>query len=115
MLYSFTDWCARSSKTGLHFVGLENYIEIFTSKKNYADGIYHTIAFTLISNIVKLIPALFLAILLQEGIRGKGLYRTLFYLPSILPFVIIGIVFKSVLNYNTGLLNSSLEFYNLDS
>ena len=72
VLYSFTDWCARSSKTGLHFVGLDNYIEIFTSNKNYADGIYHTLMFTLISNIVKLIPALFLAILLQEGIKGKG-------------------------------------------
>ncbi len=113
VLYSFTDWSARTSVTGLGFVGLENYIEIFTSKKNYADGIYNTLRFTLVSNVVKIIPALFLAILLQEGIKGKGIYRTLFYLPSILPFVIIGIVFKSVLNYNSGLLNHSLEFLQL--
>lgn len=113
VLYSFTDWSSRTSVNGLHFVGLQNYIEIFTSEKDYGAGIAHTLMFTVISNIVKLIPALFLAILLQEGLRGKGLYRTIFYLPSILPFVIIGLVFKSVLNYNTGLLNSALDFFQL--
>lgn len=109
VLYSFTDWSSRTSVNGLHFVGLQNYIEIFTSNKDYASGITNTLMFTVVSNIVKLVPALFLAILLQEGIKGKGIYRTLFYLPSILPFVIIGLVFKSVLNYNTGLLNTVLE------
>ena len=109
VLYSFTDWNSRTSVNGLHFIGLQNYIEIFTSNKDYASGISHTLMFTVISNVVKLIPALFLAILLQEGIKGKGVYRTLFYLPSILPFVIIGLVFKSVLNYNTGLLNMILD------
>ncbi len=113
ILYSFTDWSSRSSVNGLHFVGLQNYIDIFTSNKDYGSGIGHTLMFTVISNIVKLIPALFLAILLQEGLKGKGLYRTIFYLPSILPFVIIGLVFKSVLNYNTGLLNSILDVIHL--
>jgi raffinose/stachyose/melibiose transport system permease protein len=107
--YSFTDWSAYSANTGVKFVGLQNYIDIFTSNKDYVSGITNTLMFTVISNIIKLIPALFLAILLQEGVKGKGLYRTLFYLPSILPFVIIGLVFKSILNYNTGLLNMALE------
>lgn len=49
----------------------------------------------------------------QEGLRGKGLYRTLLYLPSILPFVIIGLIFKSILNYNTGLLNTILDALHL--
>ncbi len=111
--YSFTDWNSRSVLNGTHFVGLQNYIEIFTSDKNYMDGIGHTLMFTVASNIVKLIPALLIAIMLQEGLRGKGLYRTLMYLPSILPFVIIGLIFKSILNYNNGLLNAILETLHL--
>lgn len=111
--YSFTDWNSRSVLNGTHFVGLQNYIEIFTSDKNYMDGIGHTLMFTVVSNIVKLIPALLIAIMLQEGLRGKGLYRTLMYLPSILPFVIIGLIFKSILNYNNGLLNAILETLHL--
>lgn len=112
--YSFTDWSARSITKGIHFVGFDNYIEIFTSDKDYVKGILNTLKFTVISNVVKLVPAFFLAILLQEGVRGKGVYRTLLYLPSILPFVIIGIIFTSVLNYNHGLLNMILEALHLD-
>lgn len=112
IFYSFTDWNARSMGE-VNFVGLKNYIEIFTSDKNYLSGIGHTLMFTIVSNIVKLVPALFLAIMLQEGLKGKNFYRTILYLPSILPFVIIGITFKSVLNYDTGLLNGFLDAVHL--
>lgn len=112
--YSFTDWSSRSAMDGTHFVGLKNYIEIFTSDTNYAAGIKHTLMFAVISNVVKLIPALLLAVMLQEGLKGKGFYRTILYLPSILPFVIIGLVFKSIFNFDQGLLNTVLGALNLD-
>jgi raffinose/stachyose/melibiose transport system permease protein len=95
-------------------VGLRNYVEIFTSDDNYSQGIFNTLRFAVISNIVKLIPSLFLAILLKEELKAKGIYRTILYLPSILPFLIIGLVFNAVLDYNNGLLNATLEFLHLD-
>lgn len=107
--YSLTDWNSRSVLNGTHFVGLRNYMEIFTSDKNYLDGIANTLMFTVVSNIVKLIPALLIAIMLQEGLKGQGVYRTILYLPSILPFVLIGLIFKSILNYNHGILNVMFE------
>lgn len=110
--YSFTDWNSRSMGD-VKFVGLSNYIEIFTSDKDYISGIGHTLMFTVVSNIIKLIPALFMAILLNEGMKAKGLYRTVLYLPSILPYVIIGLTFKSILNYNNGLLNGILDTLHL--
>ncbi len=109
VFYSFTDWGRNTPKNGLHFVGLQNYVEIFTSNKNYASGILNTLKFTVVSNIVKIIPALFLAIILYEGLKGMGAYRTIFYMPSIIPFVIIGILFTSVLNYKNGMLNTVLQ------
>ncbi|MEG1847172.1 MAG: sugar ABC transporter permease [Lachnospiraceae bacterium] len=113
VFYSFTDWNARSLD-GVKFIGLDNYKEIFTSNKDYASGITHTLKFTIISNIVKLVPGLFLAIMLKEGLKGRNLYRTLLYLPSILPFLIIGLTFKSILNFNNGLLNNAFEFLHLE-
>ncbi len=113
ILYSFTDWNVRS-KGEVHFIGLQNYIEILTSNKNYTLGIWNTLKFTVISNIVKLVPALLLAIMLQEGLKGRNWYRTIFYLPSVLPFLIIGLTFTSILNYNNGLLNTTLEALHLD-
>ena len=112
IFYSFTDWNSRSLGD-TKFVGLQNYIEIFTSNKDYASGIFNTLKFTIISNVLKLIPALLIAIMLQEGLKGKNVYRTLLYLPSVLPFLIIGLTFKSILNYNTGLLNSFLDMVHL--
>ena len=113
--YSFTDWNVRSAlKGGVKFVGLENYIEIFTSNKGYTDGILNTLMFTVVSNIVKLIPALLIAIMLQEGLRGVSIYRTILYIPSILSFVIIGIMFTSILIYNNGILNAILEAMGLE-
>lgn len=114
VMYSFTDWNSRSAVKGVEFVGLKNYIEIFTSQKNYSQGIINTLKFTVISNVIKLTAGLFLAILLYEGVKGQNVYRTIFYLPSILPYVIIGLVFKSVFNYDNGLLNHILNVFHLD-
>lgn len=113
VFYSFTDWSRMTPKNGLHFVGFQNYAEIFSGKNQYAAGILNTLKFTVISNLVKIIPALFFAILLQEGVRGKNFYRTVFYLPSILPFVVIGLIFTSVLNYSNGVLNNTFEFLHM--
>ncbi len=112
--YSFTDWSSRSAVNGTHFVGIQNYIDIFTSDKEYSRGIFNTLRFTMISNVIKITLALFLAIMLKEGLAGKKLYRTILYLPAIIPMIIIGITFKSVLNYNNGLLNGLLGALKLD-
>ena len=47
--YSFTDWNSRSVLNGTHFVGLQNFAEIFTSDKSYLSGIGNTLKFTIIS------------------------------------------------------------------
>lgn len=97
----------------INFIGFDNYIEIFTSNKNYAQGIINTLKFTVISNIIKITSALFLAVMLQKEIKGRNIYRSILYIPSILPFLIIGIIFKSILNYNNGLLNTVLDALHL--
>ena len=114
VLLSFTDWTVRSAGN-IHFVGLQNFIDIFTcSNVHYAQGIVNTLKFTIISNIVKLIPALLLAVMLSGNLRGRNLYRTVLYMPSILPFLIIGLVFNAILSYN-GLLNNSFAQLGLEN
>ena len=107
VMYAFTDWNRNSQ--AVHFVGLSNYREIFQSSRNYGQGIQNTLKFTLISNVLKLSIGLLLAIILQRGIRGMRVYRTILYLPAILPFLVIGILFTSILNYRDGLLNQTLQ------
>ena len=114
VFYAFTDWNVRSV-SGVHFVGLQNFVDIFTGGNvRYSQGIVNTLWFTVISNTVKLIPALFLAILLSGELKGRNAYRTVLYMPSILPFLIIGLVFGSILNFN-GLANNFLASIGLES
>jgi raffinose/stachyose/melibiose transport system permease protein len=114
VFYAFTDWNVRSV-SGVHFIGLQNFADIFTSGNvRYSQGIVNTLWFTVVSNTVKLIPALFLAILLSGELRGRNAYRTILYMPSILPFLIIGLVFGSILNFN-GLANNFLASIGLES
>lgn len=114
VFFAFTDWSVRSSGE-VHFVGLQNFTEIFTgTNMRYSQGIGNTLRFTIISNIVKIVPALFLAVLLSGNLHGKNLYRTVLYMPSILPFLIIGLVFNSILSFN-GLLNNLFASLNLTS
>lgn len=108
VFFAFTDWNVRSAGD-ISFVGLQNFREIFTGTTvRYSQGIMNTLRFTVVSNLVKIIPALFLAILLSGGLKGRNIYRTILYLPSILPFLIIGLVFNAVLSFN-GLLNNLFE------
>lgn len=111
--YSFTDW--NSYSTEVNFVGLDNFKTILSSGENYLDYIGNTLFFTLYTLILKTLIALFLAILLHYGVRRLAhLYRVIIYLPVVLPTIVVGLVFRSILNPRTGILNEFFRSVGLD-
>jgi raffinose/stachyose/melibiose transport system permease protein len=111
--YSFTDWNSYSKE--VNFVGLDNFRTIFSGEENYLDYIKNTLYFTLNTVVLKTLIGLFLAILLSYGIRRLAyLYRVIIYLPVVLPTIVVGLVFKSILNPRTGILNVFLRKVGLD-
>lgn len=111
--YAFTDWSSYSSE--LHFVGLKNFALIFSSSQGYLHYISNTILFTVTTIIVKTVISLGLAVLLTQGVRRLApLHRMVMYLPAVLPMLAVGLIFKSILNPATGLLNSLLRGMGLD-
>ena len=109
---SFTDWNRYSSE--INFVGLKNF-ELIFSQKNYWDSILNTIIFTVVTIILKTVIALMLALLLTKGLkRFFNFHRVIIYLPAIIPMIIVGIVFRSILHPSTGLLNVLLRGLGLD-
>jgi len=104
--YSFTDWS--TFREEINFVGLRNYIQVFTSKNDYTRYILNTFRFTIISNIVKIIPAFFLALMLNKAMRGRNVYRAILYFPAALPYLVVGLIFRSVLHPENGILNKLL-------
>jgi raffinose/stachyose/melibiose transport system permease protein len=106
--YAFTDWSSYSND--VNFVGLANFRQIFSPGEHYLSYISNTILFTVYTSVFKLVLGLGLALLLNEGVkRFVHLYRTMIYLPAVLPTLVVALIFKSILNPATGLLNTFLR------
>jgi multiple sugar transport system permease protein len=90
------------------WVGLKNYYEIFSADQAFWISVKNTAYYALISVPLRLGLALLLALILNLRARGIGVYRTLFYLPALVPPVVSAIIFLVLLNPN-GLVNSLLE------
>ncbi len=112
--YAFTDWNRYSSD--VNYVGLENFETVLSSNDNYIDYALNTLIFTTTTIILKTVIALLLALLLHNGVRSlRNLYRMLIFLPAVLPMVIVGIIFKSIMHPRSGLLNEFLRTIGLDA
>jgi len=105
--YSFTDWSSYSDK--LNFVGLDNFKLVFSSDENYMAIIKNTLKFTFITTILKNVLGLVLALLLTKSIKFLNFHRGIMFMPSILSTLIIGMIFKSILDPSGGLLNTFLH------
>ena len=110
--FAFTDWNSYSSD--LNWVGLDNFAAIFDPNSTYFSAIENTVLFTVATIILKTVIGLALAVLLTSGVRRFAyLFRAIIYLPAVLPMVAVGIVFKSVLDPDAGMLNTTLRFVGL--
>jgi raffinose/stachyose/melibiose transport system permease protein len=106
--YAFTDW--NSYSTDVHFVGLDNFRVMFSSQENYLSYITNTLTFSLATMILKTVLGLLLALLLNSQlVKFKQIHRTLIYLPAVLPMLVVGLIFKSILHPATGVLNTGLR------
>ena len=104
--YAFTDWSAYVKE--IHFVGLKNFAAVFSGKGDYLHYITNTLLFTLVTSVAKTVLGLAFAVALSEGIKFKNLHRGLLYLPSVLPILVTGLTFTSILNPKLGFLNEFL-------
>ena len=102
--YSFTNWSAYSDE--LDFVGFENFKTVFSLDENYLKIIMNTLVFTIVTTVMKTLIGLALAVLLTKRIKFLNMHRGIVFMPSVLSTLIIGMIFKSILDPKSGLLNS---------
>jgi multiple sugar transport system permease protein len=94
----------------LQFVGLRNYAQMFTDPfMKQAWGV--TLRFVLISVPLSIAFPLALAVLVNsEKLFARNVYRTLFYMPTMIPIVVNVIIWGGIMNSETGWLNRAIEF-----
>lgn len=86
------------------FVGLDNYREMIKDPE-YRTAIFNTAYFTLGSVPLSMAIGLLLALLLNQPIRFRGLFRTMYFLPVVTPFVVTALLWKWLYNGDFGLFN----------
>jgi len=97
----------------MEYTGLNNYIRLFNDK-TFLKSIGNTLIFLVIHIPLQIIVALFLAEILNQKIKLRGIFRGAFFLPVIVSGVVVTILWQQLYGYDTGLLNRLLTGIGLD-
>lgn len=93
------------------FVGFSNFIKLFSDQK-FVRSFQNTILLIVLVTVIVLgLALLFAAILTREKVKGKGLFRIIFYIPNILSIVVVSAIFSAIYDPNRGLLNSLIQLF----
>ena len=104
--YSFTSW--DGSAPVKEWVGLENYSRMIEDS-GFREALWHNVIWIVIGTIAPIVIGLVLSILLWSRVRGVLFWRTVFFLPQILPLVVIAIVWSWLYHPLYGPFNKALE------
>lgn len=102
---AFINW---DGITRASFAGLSNFRKAFEDQA-YWSAILHNIIYAVGTVVGKFVLALGLALLLNEAVPARSFFRTVLFLPVVLSFVAIGMLWSFIYSYNIGLLNDVLH------
>jgi multiple sugar transport system permease protein len=104
----YNSLCDYSVLSPAVFVGAANYHDLFTDAV-FWKALYNTFFFAAFSIPLGLLVSLSLAILLNFDLPGKGIFRTIFFLPSLVPMVCLAVLWQWMLNGDLGLINNAIK------
>ncbi|EJW16841.1 sugar ABC transporter permease [Paenibacillus alvei] len=104
LYYSFTEYNLFSAP---QWVGLDNFKELFHDDKFYL-SMYNTLFMTIFGLFPQLAYALGIALLLNMKVKGKSFYRTVYFLPTLVPIVAASLLWMWLLNAQYGIVNQML-------
>ncbi len=111
LYFSFTQYSIGSTPT---WIGLNNYQQAFTTDPLFWPSLGRTITYALMLVFFGIILSLLAALLLNQEIRGRNVFRALFYLPSLTPVVSLAVIWGWLLQPQNGLVNYLLGFIGID-
>jgi len=95
------------------WIGLDNYVKLFSTDTLPLKSLYNSVYYSVGSVPLGLVLALFLAVLLNQKIRGLSFFRSVFFVPSIVPAVASAVLWLWLLNPRVGLVNYILTSFGL--
>lgn len=93
---SFTKFTTVTDVTG--FVGLKNYIRVFTADNEFIHALGFTSLFTIVSIITVNVFSFALALLLTKEIKGTNFFRSVFFMPNLIGGIVLGYIWNLLIN-----------------
>lgn len=114
LYYSFTKISViQIGRRSPSFVGFSNYIRVFTKDRDFVASIVNTFGFTFLKVLFMVVISMLIALLLNRAMPGKRLFRTLIYLPSIIPIIGAALLWQLLLSNDLSLINYVLSFFHI--
>ena len=104
--YSLYKWNGLGAVTD--FSGISNFLRVL-SDTNFLNAFLHNIIILVLSIVTQLPVAFGLALLVNKGLRGRTVFRAIFFLPYIMSDVITGVIWNFIYKSDGGLINSILS------
>ena len=104
---SFTRFRTVSDAT---FVGLENYLKVFSGESGFWQAFWFTAKFTVVSTVTVNLIAFLLALLLTRGKKGTNFFRTVFFMPNLIGGIVLGYIWQLILNGFLSVLGVDITF-----
>lgn len=108
--YSFCDY---NALTKPEFIGIANYVELFTEDDTMWIALKNSIFFMLFSAVTQQVIGLGLAILLTNIKKGRNLFKNIYYLPCVLSSAALGLLWAFMFNPRMGI-NQILEMFGVE-
>jgi len=108
ILLSFCSWLSLGPPGTARFIGTENFSTIFTSDPDFSKSLLVTSYFSILFVPLGLIFGLALALLMNIEVKGMRIFRTIYFLPAVLPSVAIAVLWKDLFR-QTGYLNLIIQ------
>jgi len=110
LYYSFTKYTVVQPP---HFIGVDNYYKMFFSDARYQQALWNTAYYTIFQVPLSMALALTVAILLNQGLPGENIFRTIYYMPSVVGGVAMSMLWLWMFDPNLGLVNVVLGWFHL--
>lgn len=109
---SFFEWMLRDIRKTPTFVGLRNFSDLIKSE-NFRTSIRVTLIFTCSVVVLELLFGMLLALMLEDGLPGIRVFRTIYILPVMIAPVVVGVIWKFMYNPSYGKINYFLGLMNI--
>ncbi|MCI5620998.1 MAG: sugar ABC transporter permease [Lachnospiraceae bacterium] len=93
----YLSFCEFTTVTDATFVGIKNYIRVFTDP-TFIHALWYTVLFTIVSVLTINVFAFIIAMFLTKGIKGTNFFRTIFFMPNLIGGIVLGYIWQILLN-----------------